>query len=47
MGLFRDLNRNGSTIVLITHNDAIANEASRVVRIDNGQLTEAIMRVAS
>ena len=47
MGLFRDLNRNGATIVLITHDDAIANEASRVVRIDNGQLTEAIMRVAS
>jgi len=47
MGLFRDLNRNGSTIVLITHDDAIASEASRVVRIDNGQLTEAIMRVAS
>jgi putative ABC transport system ATP-binding protein len=47
MGLFRELNRNGSTIVLITHDDAVAKEASRVVRIDNGQLTEAIMRVAS
>ncbi len=47
MGLFRELNRNGSTIVLITHDDAIANEASRVVRIDNGQLEEAITRVAS
>ena len=47
MGLFRELNRNGSTIVLITHDDAVANEASRVVRIDNGQLEEAITRVAS
>jgi putative ABC transport system ATP-binding protein len=47
MGLFRELNRNGSTIVLITHDDAVADEASRVVRIDNGQLTEAITRVAS
>jgi ABC-type lipoprotein export system ATPase subunit len=47
MNLFRELNRNGSTIVLITHDDAVANEASRVVRIDNGQLTEAITRVAS
>lgn len=47
MDLFRDLNRNGSTILLITHDDAIANAASRVVHIDNGQLTEAITRVAS
>ncbi len=45
--LFRELNRNGSTILLITHDHAIANEASRVVRIDDGQLTEAITRVAS
>ena len=47
MGLFRELNRNGSTILLITHDDAVASVASRVVRIDNGQLTEAITRVAS
>jgi len=47
MGLFRELNNNGSTIVLITHDDAVASEASRVVRIDNGQLEEAITRVAS
>jgi len=45
--LFRELNRNGATILLITHDHAIANEASRVVRIDDGQLTEAITRVAS
>ncbi len=47
MGLFRELNRNGSTILLITHDDAIANTASRIVHIDNGQLTEARIRVAS
>jgi len=47
MDLFRELNRNGSTILLITHDDAIAKLASRVVHIDNGQLTEAMMRVAS
>ena len=45
--LFRELNRNGSTILLITHDDAVANVASRIVHIDNGQLTEARMRVAS
>ena len=47
MDLFRELNRNGSTILLITHDEAIANAASRVVRIDDGQLTETKMRVAS
>jgi putative ABC transport system ATP-binding protein len=47
LDLFRELNRNGSTILLITHDDAIASMASRVVHIDNGQLTEALARVAS
>jgi putative ABC transport system ATP-binding protein len=47
MSLFRELNRNGSTILLITHDDAVANMASRVVRIDNGQLTEETSRVQS
>ena len=47
MDLFAELNRNGSTILLITHDATVANAASRVVRIDNGQLTEARMRVAS
>ncbi len=47
MDLFRELNRNGSTILLITHDDALASEASRVVRIENGRLTAATTRVAS
>ena len=33
MNLFRDLNKNGSTILLITHDEAVASAASRVVRI--------------
>ena len=47
MSLFAELNRNGSTILLITHDEAIASAASRVVRIADGQLQEAITRVAS
>jgi len=47
MELFRELNRNGSTILLITHDNAVANTASRIVHIDDGQLTEARMQVAS
>lgn len=47
MGLFRELNRNGSTILLITHDEAVASAASRIVRIEDGQLTEALARVTS
>jgi len=47
MNLFAELNRNGSTILLITHDEAIASTASRVVRIADGQLEETITRVAS
>jgi putative ABC transport system ATP-binding protein len=47
MGLFRELNRLGSTILLITHDNAIASAASRIVRIDNGQLIETTTRVTS
>ena len=47
MDLFGELNRNGSTILLITHDEAIASCASRVVRITDGQLHEALAREAS
>jgi ABC-type lipoprotein export system ATPase subunit len=54
MNLFGELNRNGSTILLITHDEAVASAASRVVRIANGQLQDTprsrltgITRVAS
>ncbi len=47
MKLFGDLNRNGSTILLITHDEQVASAASRVVRIADGQLQDTITRVAS
>ena len=47
MNLFGDLNRNGSTILLITHDEQVASAASRVVRIADGQLEDTITRVAS
>jgi putative ABC transport system ATP-binding protein len=46
MELFRELNRNGSTILLITHDPEIAGAASRVVRIDDGRLVERLAEVA-
>ena len=39
MDLFRELNKAGSTILLITHDQQLARQASRVVHIDNGRLT--------
>jgi len=40
MGLLKDLNAEGNTIVLITHDPNVAAQAKRVVRIQDGRLTE-------
>ncbi|GIO12450.1 peptide ABC transporter ATP-binding protein [Cohnella xylanilytica] len=40
MGLLKELNEEGNTIVLITHDPKVAEQAKRVVRIQDGQLTE-------
>ncbi|MBE5759822.1 MAG: ABC transporter ATP-binding protein [Clostridiales bacterium] len=40
MELFHELHRAGNTIVLITHNDEIAAQAERRIRIMDGQVTE-------
>ncbi len=40
MQIFKSLNENGNTIVLITHDDDVAKQAKRVVRIQDGKLTE-------
>lgn len=39
----KNLNREGKTIVLITHDDSIAAEAKRVVRIHDGKIIEDYM----
>ncbi|MDR2486696.1 MAG: ABC transporter ATP-binding protein [Clostridiales Family XIII bacterium] len=40
MELFRDLNKAGRTIVLITHDPSVAEQTGRVVRIMDGRITE-------
>ncbi|REE70479.1 putative ABC transport system ATP-binding protein [Paenibacillus taihuensis] len=40
MELMKELNRQGHTIVLITHDTAISKQAKRVVRIQDGQISE-------
>ncbi|MDG0790146.1 ABC transporter ATP-binding protein [Cohnella ginsengisoli] len=40
IGLLKELNAEGNTIVLITHDPKVAEQAHRVVRIQDGKLTE-------
>lgn len=40
MGLFEELNRDGLTLVIITHDDAIAARAGRRIHINDGHLSE-------
>ena len=40
MDIFHELHEGGNTIVLITHDDDVAKQASRIVRIKDGHLTE-------
>ncbi len=47
MELFSDLNKEGVTIVMITHDRAIASNAKRVVRIIDGEITEEDREEAS
>ena len=42
MGLFRELNEEGRTIIMITHDVKIAANASRIVRILDGELSEGV-----
>lgn len=43
MALFHELHAQGHTIVLITHDDKVAKQASRMVHILDGKLTEVAM----
>ena len=40
MEIFKDLHRQGNTIILITHDSDVAAQAKRIVRIQDGKLYE-------
>lgn len=42
MSLFHDLNEEGNTIIMITHDIGIARHAQRIVRLLDGVLTEGV-----
>ena len=43
MDLFRGLHAQGNTIVLITHDDAVARQASRSIHILDGKIQEVTL----
>jgi putative ABC transport system ATP-binding protein len=40
MNILKELNSNGNTIILITHDNDLAAEAKRIIRISDGEITE-------
>ncbi len=42
MDIFHELHQQGNTIVLITHDDEVAMQASRIIRIRDGKLSDGV-----
>jgi putative ABC transport system ATP-binding protein len=40
MGLFRDLNLTGRTIIMVTHDEDVASHAKRIVRVKDGRIVD-------
>ena len=42
MGIFHELHKSGLTVILVTHNQEIANHAQRTIRIRDGIIQEGV-----
>jgi putative ABC transport system ATP-binding protein len=40
MNMLKELNSNGNTIILITHDNDLASQAKRIIRISDGEITQ-------
>ena len=40
MKLFCDLNREGKTVIVVTHDSHVASYAGRIIRIEDGKVAE-------
>ncbi|AMK10455.1 ABC transporter ATP-binding protein [Pseudodesulfovibrio indicus] len=47
MKLFHDVHRAGQTIILVTHDEDVAAEADRIIRLHDGRIAEDVMKNAS
>lgn len=43
MDLFQNLNRNGTTVIMITHNYQLASYANRIFKMDSGSIAEVTL----
>ena len=43
--LFRDINQKGKTIIIVTHDDKVAEKTRRRVRLEKGQIVEDVVKV--
>jgi len=44
LGLFKELNKEGHTIIMVTHDPAIADHAKQIVMLQDGQVVDKIYR---
>ena len=44
--LFRDINQKGKTIIIVTHDDKVAEKTRRRVRLEKGQIVEDVVKEA-
>lgn len=40
LDIFKDLNKEGKTVIIVTHDERIANQCNRVIRMDDGRIVE-------